>query len=106
MFFRQRLPPSRDVRTRLGNLLPGLHLLHDLQCLERSAWPNSLRPKRAADESALGGFHDFAASDCRGNRIAVAQRLAEDRHIGLNAVHEMQAPESLTKAGCAFIKNQ
>ena len=54
----------------------------------------------------LRGLHDLAPADHGGDRVAVAERLAEHRHVGLDAVELVQAAERLAEAGRAFVEDQ
>ena len=85
--------PSRSFANRRARCVKAFAALRS----ETTAGEHVFSNARAADESALRGFHNFAAPDCRRYRIAISQRLAEYRHVGLHAVHQVQTAEGLAK---------
>ena len=95
-----------NLQAGCGDGVPGLHALHDFQRLQGRRRSDALGPEGAADEGGLRRLHDFAPADGGGNGIAVAQRLAEHGHVGLDAVHLVQAAEGLAEAGGAFVEDQ
>src|SRR5207302_11503576 len=102
-----KLPPARaDVGADARDLLPRAAALHNLKRLKCRGRPDALGPESAADEGALRGLHDRAPADDRGYGVAVAERLTEDRHVGVDVVEVVQPAESLAKTGGALVEDQ
>src|SRR4026207_2081801 len=102
-----KLPPSlTNVAAGPGNDFPRPHSLHDLEGLQAGGWSDPFGPERAADERGLGGLHDMASPYRSGNRVTVSQRLAEHRHIRLDAVFLVQPSEGFAEARRALVEDQ
>ena len=71
--------------------------LHHLKGFQSSRGANAFRPEGAADEGALSCLHHNAAADGGRDGVAIAKGLAKHRHIGFNAVFQMQPTEGFAK---------
>src|ERR1700692_3783706 len=98
MLLRKTLPAGKYTFSDARDSFPGARTLHDFERLERSRGPDAFGPKRAADKRRLRSLHDLAPADHGGNGVAVAERLAEHRHVRLDTVRHVQTAIGLAEA--------
>ena len=74
--------PGDMIFVQFGDFLRAQMLAHGG---DGGARPDALRPVGAANEGGLRGLHPFLAPQHRRKRVAVADGLGKNRHVGVNA---------------------